>query len=115
MKKNDNLVIDKDNRKASINETIIQLASICFPIIYIIIDFIQSRKVYNNWQNRYIMIYEAGDEVKRNSSALSIVFFIVYILLIIVLKDKKKKKHIIFMLIALFILNYLFGILNSWA
>ena len=115
MKKTNNFVKDKDRKIVSINETIILLASICFPIIYIIIDFIQSRKVYNNWQDRYLMIYQAGYEVKSNSSNLAFVFFNLYILLTIVLKDKKKKKHIALMLIAFFLLNYLFGKLNSWA
>ena len=38
MEKNDNLVKDEDSKKGSIREKVILLISICFPIIYIVIN-----------------------------------------------------------------------------
>ena len=115
MEKNDNLVKEENSKKVSIREIIILLISICFPIIYIVIDTIQGKIIYTDWESRYDMIYIVGNKVKENSFSLAIIFFILYVLLMIVLKDKKKIRHIILMLVVLYILNLLFGFANSWA
>ena len=115
MEKNDDTVKDNNSIMFSISEIIIIIVSAIFPIVYLIINYIQATKVYSNYHSKYVMIYQAGYEVQRKSSNLALIFFILYVLFIIILKDKKKKKHIIIMLIVLLLLNYLFRMMNSFA